>query len=296
MPPKKAPKRKRKRPGPKKPRKRTGPKRTGEHFAAAPFEMAKTDVSSLPYVADGTTANFAFFHEKTLGAAGAAIAATLAASCELDYQKMVALFGGIVPNGVPFKVSVAAKVPGAMHYGCSDTEIYVGPIAGAPATSEGYPLLVVAEVVEVFEATINIGWNCGYSNGEGLSRVLACAFHPAGEIPGMVTAGKWLYDRSPVSGNRFNWVDTTNSTDTDNFSNGCSVLFLNWLNTVKSYGWDRIVAAGATTLGGVYANLTGGATDGWATFKAFIDTTFPLAKPVKITSDNPFRLKSPGTP
>ena len=274
---------------PKKRKKRASPRRTGEHFATAPFTMSKSAVDSLPYQADATTAHFAFFHEKTLGADGASISATLAASCEADYQQLIELFGGAVPKGIPFKVSVAPKVPGALHFGCSDTEIYVGPIKGAPTSSQGYPLLMVAEMVEVFEATINNGWNCGYSNGEGLSRVLACALHPAGELPNMVTAGKWLNDRSPVSGRRYNWVDNTNFTDTDDFSNGCSVLFLNWLNEIRPYSWEEIVAKGADTLAGVYAKVTNGATDGWAQFKAFMDAKYPPGKPVTLTTDNPFR-------
>jgi len=38
--------------------------------------------------------------------------------------------------------------------------------------------LAVAEAVEVFEAIQNRGWNCGASNGEGLSRVLAQVLYP----------------------------------------------------------------------------------------------------------------------
>jgi hypothetical protein len=68
---------------------------------------------------------------------------------------------------------------GAMHYGCLYTEIYVGKVTEVKdPTSDTFSLLMMAEVVEVLEATQNKGWHCGYSNGEGLSRVLACQLYP----------------------------------------------------------------------------------------------------------------------
>ena len=38
--------------------------------------------------------------------------------------------------------------------------------------------LVIAEEDEVFEANFGHGWDCGASNGEGLSRVLANTMYP----------------------------------------------------------------------------------------------------------------------
>jgi hypothetical protein len=72
-------------------------------------------------------------------------------------------------------------------------------------------------------------------------------------------------------------------------SNGCSVLFLNYLNTQLGYGWDQIVKGGAATLGQTYANLTGN-TDGWTPFRQQLDNAFPLGSPSGVTNDNPYPL------
>ncbi len=79
-----------------------------------------------------------------------------------------------------------------------------------------------AEIVEVFSAAQGGDWDCGASNGEGLSRVLATELYPA-ELDGYTTAADWL------DGGRPDDVNQTNPTDQDAVSNGCAVLFLNYM-------------------------------------------------------------------
>jgi hypothetical protein len=144
-------------------------------------------------------------------------------------------------------------------------------------------MLLVAELVEVFEAAQNLGWDCGASNGEGLSRVLATALYPA-ELDGYTTAAAWL-----DTPNRPDWVNNNNPTDQDAISNGCSVLFLNYLNSQLGYGWDQIAKAGASTLAQTYTKLTGNQ-DGWNQFRQQLDGNFPLGTPSGLTTDNPYPL------
>ena len=148
--------------------------------------------------------------------------------------------------------------------------------------------LVIAEEDEVFEANFGHGWNCGYSNGEGLSRVLANDMVPGVEPWDFVSAPDWL-DGAPKKTrvNREDWINKTDKIDTNYFSIGCSVLFLNWMRFQLQHPWQRIIAAGAPTLAGTYKNLTG-KNDGWAAFKTLIDAKYPPGKPSRLKKDNPF--------
>jgi hypothetical protein len=149
--------------------------------------------------------------------------------------------------------------------------------------------LVIAEEDEVFEANFGHGWDCGASNGEGLSRVLANDMVPGVEPQGFVSPPVWL-DETPDSGiQREDWITKTDSTDTNYFSIGCSVLFLNWLRFQLNYSWSQIIAAGAATLAETYRNLTG-QNDGYTRFKKLIDQKYPPGQPSGLTKDNPFPL------
>src|SRR5260370_7093326 len=117
--------------------------------------------------------------------------------------------------------------------------------------------LLVAEADEVFMANFGHGWNCGASNGEGLSRVLANDIYKGVEPADFISSNVWLsLDPRP------NFVDHTKPIDTDYPSIGCSVLFLNWLRFQLNHSWAEIVGAGGATLARTYQNLTGKPT-GW---------------------------------
>ena len=238
------------------------------------------------------TRNFHVYSKDALGTVGAAIASSLAKRCETDYTTLLNWFG-VTPGDLPFNVYVVDDVSGALHYGCADPEIYVGAIPGAMTSSHLYCVLLAAQMVDVFGATLKLGWNCGHSNGEALSRVLACALYPDEAVQNLVTAVAWLDETPAGSANRFNWVDRTEPTDIGKYSVGCSVLFLNWLHKVCGYPWSVIVRTAGSTLGETFKRLSS-AESGWAKFSAYINERWPPGQPCGLSSDNPFDLKTRG--
>ncbi len=233
----------------------------------------------------GSTQHFEVYYDHSLGRRGSILADAILAACEKDYTTIQRYFNGITPPNLPFKIYLTPDNSGAGHYGCDGTELYIGansaPGTHAPAFMCS---LVVAEEVEVFEAAIGLGWDCGASNGEGLSRVLANDMYPGLEPANFVSAPVWL-NEDP----RPNFVDQTEPSDVEYVSIGCSVLFLNWLHFQLGYDWKEIILAGAPTLGALYTNLTGKA-DGWQVFAELMNAYFPEGQPVSLQSDNPFPL------
>src|SRR5437870_2756831 len=118
----------------------------------------------------GQTANFIVFSDGTPN--GDAAAQAMLASAESDFQATQQWFGGLTPSNLPFYVYADPNAGGAYHMTCAGTDVHV---LSAPTLAPGF---LTAEVVEVFEAAINNGWDCGYTNGESLSRVLAFDRHP----------------------------------------------------------------------------------------------------------------------
>jgi hypothetical protein len=242
-----------------------------------------------PVVQEGQTANFVVYYDPALGSDGQSCADGVLATCENEYAQTSAWFGGINSPTLPINVILAPLDPsgqgggGAYHYGCAAVDLYCD-VKNMPTLDIDFSrFLMEAELVEVFEAAQNVGWNCGFSNGEGLSRVLATALYPA-ELNGYTTAAAWL-----DTPDRPDWVNNTDTTDVDPVSNGCAVLFLNYLNTQLGYAWAQIVQAGAPTLAQTYTNLTGNP-DGWTPFRQQLDANFPLGTPSGVTTDNPYPL------
>ena len=230
----------------------------------------------------GTTAHFEVSYLTSLGTAGANLAAALLQTCERDYATLQQIFGGLTPEGLPFVVQITSDNSGASHSSCMGTDISVG---GKSASNVDFiRSLLVAEEDEVFMANFGHGWNCGASNGEGLSRVLANDIYKGVEPADFISSGVWLsLDPRP------NYVDQTEPTDTDYNSIGCSVLFLNWLRFQLNYSWAQIVAAGRSTLAGTYQTLTG-KTTAWQDFESVINARFPAGKQYNLGTDNPFPL------
>jgi hypothetical protein len=203
-----------------------------------------------------------------------------ASSCEVEYAQLEAYFTGVAPAS--FNIIIAAGIGGAYHYGCGATDLYCDAQTG-PANVDHTRMLVVAEEVEVFSAQQGAGWDCGASNGEGLSRVLATLMYPA-QLDGFNSGSTWL-----DTPDRPNFVDVNDPTDRSYVSTGCSVLFLNWLRYELKYGWQDIVASAAPTLAGTYNKLTG-QTDGWVRFSTQLAARYPLGTPSGLVDDNPFAL------
>jgi hypothetical protein len=251
------------------------------HVFALPEGYAVADApapASAPnYVKRGSTANFVVYYD-TAVATGATLADAILSSCEWEYAMMKGWFGGITPASLPFTIYIDVGSFGAYHANCLATEIHCGAAAGN--NSDLVRMLMAAEMDEVFMAAQNKGWNCGYSHGEGLSRVLATELYPA-QLNGFASAPTWL------DGTRPNWIDNTETTDRDYTSVGCATLFLNFLRYELTYSWNDIVAAAAPTLAGVYKNLTGAA-DAWTRFSAFVQAHYPQGTPSGLVNDNPF--------
>lgn len=232
------------------------------------------------------TAHFKVSVDPGLGHAGSAIADELLKTCEQDYATLQGYFGGITPKLLPFHLIVTAGSDGASHATCRATALSIGAKSGPVPFMRS---LVIAEEDEVFEANFGHGWNCGFSNGEGLSRALANDMVPGVEPQDFVSPPVWLDDKPKGGIRRDDWINKTEKTDTNYFSIGCSVLFLNWLRFQLNFTWTQIIAAGTSTLAGTYKNLTGN-NDGFAVFKALIDQKFPPSQPSGLTTDNPFPL------
>jgi len=227
----------------------------------------------------GSTAHFDVSYMTTLGQKGAALAQAILQNCERDYSALQQIFGGLTPQRMPFIVQITSGATGASHSSCMGTDIAVG---GKSASAVDFiRSLLVAEADEVFMANFGNGWDCGASNGEGLSRVLANDLYPGVEPAGFISSNSWL------NSSRDDFVNNTFPDDTDYPSIGCSVLFLNWLRFQLNYTWASIVAAGAGTLAGTYNNLTGKST-AWNDFNAIIDAHFPAGHQYKLKTDNPF--------
>ena len=235
------------------------------------------------------TAHFKISIDPGLGQSGSAIADALLQTCEQDYVALQGYFGGITPGALPFQLIITSGSDGASHATCEATALSIGANSGPVPFMRS---LVIAEEDEVFEANFGHGWDCGASNGEGLSRVLANDLVPGVEPAGFVSAPVWLDQPSDVTGIlREDFVNKTDPTDTNYFSIGCSVLFLNWLRFQLNFSWTQIIAAGGPTLAQTYQNLTG-QDDGFTKFMALINQQFPSGQPSNLTTDNPFPLHS----
>ncbi len=247
----------------------------GQHVVDHAEDAAARHVQHL------ATAHFAITYNATLGAGGAAAAQRIADRCEQDFTTLQGYFGGITPAALPFQIRVTPGDTGASHPTCLGTQLSIGARSAPASDPEFINALVVAEEDEVFMATAANGWDCGASNGEGLSRVLSNAMYPGTEPAGFVSAPVWL------DGGRPDFVTATDPTDTNYVSIGCAVLFLNWLRFELGHSWPAIIQAGGTTLAQTYTNL-GEAGDGWARFQGRINQRFPPGQPSGLTTDNPF--------
>jgi hypothetical protein len=233
------------------------------------------------FVAAGSTDHFVVEYEPDLGTSGAALARAVLGSCEADYARVEAWFGGLVPSGLPFTCRIVQGSFGAFHSTCGATRLHLAAFDGT--NGELVEMVSMAEVVEVFSADQHAGWDCGASNGEGLSRVLATELHPT-QLDGFATAAAWLRSSRP------NFVDANDPTDQNPVSTGCAVLFLNYLRSQLGFAWEEIVTKGKPTLAATYRALTGGKHDGWQAFSSLLAAHFPPGGAVDVTGDNVFPL------
>jgi len=234
----------------------------------------------------GSTAHFTVFYAGDLGADGPVLADAVLSRCEQDYASLQGFFGGITPAGLPFEVHIQPGSNGASHAGCAATALTCDAFSGTDGALVSS--LVVAEADEVFMADQAAGWDCGASNGEGLSRVLAAELYPAEQSPpgtgiSFATAAAWLNSDRP------DFVTQNDPTDQNPVSTGCATLFINYLRHQLNYSLNQIVQAGGATLADTYTTLTGRG-DAFAAFSALLAGAFPPGQQVNLTNDNPFPL------
>jgi hypothetical protein len=222
------------------------------------------------------------YYDPSLGQPGADLAQQVLAQGQQAYGDCQAFFG---VAGQPVNVIIAALndltdgTAGAYHYGCSFNpggDLYCDAAFGNPQMEIG---LVVAELTESFMGAQGKGWDCGGSNGEALSRVLAelLSGGPDGSLAGYATGPAWDQSGQP------NWIDATESTDQDSVSTGCGVVYLYWMLS-RGFTPAQVTQAGCPdgTLASNYFALTNTAT-AWDDFSAAV-----AALPGSLVSDNPW--------
>lgn len=127
--------------------------------------------------------------------------------------------------------------------------------------------------------------------------MLASDMYPGAAPHNFLSVPVWLDQESPDYGRRPDFVTRSlafaEGGDQDYWAIGCSVLFLNWLRFQLGFTWEQIITSGATTLDGVYWNLTG-RTDALSLFMKHVDDNFPPNTTSHLNTDQPFPL--PGLP
>ena len=242
----------------------------------------------------GRTADVVVFTDNSPN--GNASAQAVLQTAEADFKATQQWFGGIaLPAGqqgddqttprtaTPVQVLIDSQAGGAYHFGCNATDIYIEP---TPQLASGF---MVAELVEIFEAAINNGWQCGQTNGEALSRVLATERNSNLTQLQVQTGQAWW-----ANGHQ-DFVTNNNATDQDENSNGCGPLFLYYLHSQLGFDWTRITTTGGATLGDTYQRLTGNA--GAQGFQDFINrlSTLDNGSGLQLpASGNPFPIGASG--
>ena len=230
----------------------------------------------------GVSGKVTMYYDPVLGASGQELAQQVLDMAGNTFAHCADYFGiaGDAVNVIIAPVGNATDgSTGAYHYGCTFNpggDIYCDAALGNPAMTNG---LFVAELTESFMGAQNKGWDCGGSNGEALSRVLAEleSGGPNGELAGYATGPDW--DRA----GRPNWIDGTESTDQDAVSTGCGVLYIYWMIS-QGFTPAEITQAACPdgSLASNYQVLTG-RTTAWRDFIAAV-----RGLPHGVDSDNPW--------
>jgi len=205
----------------------------------------------------GQTPHFVIHTDGT--AEGDMAAQRVLAACEADFAAVQVWFGGIdlppvqdvddqttVPAAQPIHILMDPDAGGAYRFSSADANLYIEP---APADQAA--ALVAGEVIELFEAAINNGWDSGQTNGESLSRVLAVERNANLATVIVPTEQRWWRN-----GHR-DYVTSNSATDQDEDATGCGVLFLSYLHTQLGFSWTQIATTGGSSLGATYQKLTG---------------------------------------
>ena len=246
----------------------------------------------------GQTAHYRFEYDDSLrGGLEPARTNAVIAACETDFSLMTNWFRGTqldVDFQIPVNITQNSGGAAWLLFVHSLT-VTINP-GGGDASLIRY--LLVSEMVEQFMRAHNRGWfgaGTEGSQGEGLSRFLAASFlalnglgNPPHDPVDFTNSNLWLGSA------RTDFIDS-NATKDDGPDEvtGCCLLFIYYLSAQLRFPIDEIIAAGASTLGGVFRNLTGEVTaKPFARFKRLVDSYFPGVSTITSGNlDNPFPLK-----
>jgi hypothetical protein len=260
----------------------------------ASLDAVPPATATVPVTPLDPTPHFDVTYESTLPQDGVALAGYLRSACEFDLQRTANIFG-VKWDTLHFTITVLRSNSGAWHPDpCSNTNIFIG--ANSSRLPDGSPdylflrAMVLSEIIEVLGD--GFGWNCGWSNGEGLSRALSDFLVPCQRPANFLSAKVWL---APPS-TREDYVsksfqgDDDHPGDRDYPSIGCSVLFLNWMRFQRGLSWEDIARNGANTLGQTYQALVNDGTNGFAEFTALLNQSASIVRSKASTSDNVFPI------
>ena len=239
----------------------------------------------------GSTTHFSITYDDTLPAVrGLDIARDLMNYVEGDLALMQSWFPGVnFQFAFPISVQITGDSGGASWTDPPDIALWFGfhpsiDIMPGPKPTTGLVrYLIVAEVTEMFMASHRQKWFGDThatgadegSMGESLSRFLSSQFLSVTGVAKSIFSGFsvvhiWLNDPQ-----RPNFVDVAPDDIDPDATTGCGTCFIFFLKDQLGFSIQQIINASASTLAGVYTNLTG-KTDGWQTFKDLVDLHYPL--------------------
>ena len=188
-------------------------------------------------------------------------------------------FGGGI-NGTGMSVQVTTQSNGASWSGSPNSSTIQLKAQGAVYSNNPAYLryLLIAEVVEIFMLAQNSGWFQGSnegSKGEGLSRFLSGQFLAQNGFLGLGIDANYAVADLWLNSTRQDFVNNAPDDNGYDATNGCTTLFIYYLFSQLGYSINQVVGAGASTLAGVYKNLTGDTADPFPLFKSILDLWFP---------------------
>ena len=230
----------------------------------------------------GVTTHYRFSYDTALGGNGGVEPGrtnAVIAACEADYNLMHGWFGGGI-NLSNLTVQVTTQSNGASWNGGTGGATIQLKAQGASYSTNPIYLryLLIAEVVEIFMLGQNSGWFQGSnegSKGEGLSRFLSGQFLAQNNALGLGIDASYAVADLWLNSTRQDFVNNAPDDNGYDATNGCTTLFIYYLFSQLGYSINQIVGAGASTLSGVYKNLTGNSADPFPLFKATLDLWFP---------------------
>jgi len=227
----------------------------------------------------GVTSHYKFSYDESLVGVEPARTNAVIAACENDYNLMAGWFGGGT-SVTGMSVQVTTQSNGAGWSGSASSSTIQLKAQGASYSNNPAYLryLLVAEVVEIFMMAQNIGWFQGSnegSKGEGLSRFLSSQFLALNGFLGVGMDRDYAVADLWLNSSRQDFVNNAPDDNGYDATNGCTTLFIYYLFSQLGYSINKIIAAGASTLAGVYHNLTGDGSDPFPLFKGILDLWFP---------------------